>query len=209
MVHNMKRKIIPRATRPATWPLSVIRNLDIDINCWSQHCNQNGLNCQLNYFNVHQSSSAVWGPAWLAWLLRWSIGVGMLIWHHYIYPFSSLLRHNIELYKVTRNHKVTFCFSKSQVMPDQSSKIDIMCNLADVSLFKWFSCRSWWGSWQDKIFQFHPWDYQFIINQSVEGINVNISCLVHWGPWVNAVLGNNANNIKIQSLPCLSSHNQW
>ena len=49
---------------------------------------------------------------------------------------SILLRPNIELYKVTRNHKVTFCLSNSQVMPDQSSKIDIMCNLADVSLLK-------------------------------------------------------------------------
>ena len=116
---------------------------------------------------------------------------------------SILPRLNIELYKVTRNHKVTFCLRNSQVMPDQSSKIDIMCNLADVSLLKWFSCRSWWRSWQDKIFQFHPWDYQFIINQSVEGINVNISCLVHWGPWVNAVLGNNANNIK-NTIPSLS-----
>ena len=57
--HNMKLKIIP--SQPATWSLSVIRNLDIDINYWSQHCNLNGLNCQLNYFNVHQSSSAVWG----------------------------------------------------------------------------------------------------------------------------------------------------
>ena len=47
---------------------------------------------------------------------------------------SILLRLNIELYKVTRNHKVTFCLRNSQVMPDQSSKIDIMCNLADVSL---------------------------------------------------------------------------
>ena len=49
---------------------------------------------------------------------------------------SILLRLNIELHKVTRNHKVTFCLSNSQVMPDQSSKIDIMCNLADVSLLK-------------------------------------------------------------------------
>ena len=49
---------------------------------------------------------------------------------------SILLRPNIELYKVTRNHKVTFCLSNSRVMPDQRSKIDIMCNLADVSLFK-------------------------------------------------------------------------
>ena len=47
---------------------------------------------------------------------------------------SILLRLNIELHKVTRNHKVTFCLTNSQLMPDQSSKIDIMCNRADVSL---------------------------------------------------------------------------
>ena len=170
----MKRKIIPRATRPATWPLSVIRNLDIDINYWSQHCNQNGLNCQPNYFNVQKPRRSEVLHGLLVEMINWGRNVDLTPLY-----LSILPRLNIELYKVTRNHKVTFCLSNSRVMPDQSSKIDIMCNLADVSLFKWFSCRSWWRSWQDKIFQFHPWDYQFIINQSVEGINVNISCLVH------------------------------
>ena len=33
------------------------------------------------------------------------------------------------------------------------------------------------GGDDDKMFQFYPWDYQYIINQSVESLNVNISCV--------------------------------
>ena len=70
------------------------------------------------------------GPAWLALVAEMINWEGILI----LTPLylSILPRLNIELYKVTRNHKVTFCLTNSQLMPDQSSKIDIMCNLSDV-----------------------------------------------------------------------------